>query len=308
MMNRRNNSLHSQAVGATTVGRLLIVLLVCLVLLGAWRFFVVWSKPKDESTADTVRVMQGIEVSYILTPKRAAGLDPPFSRDFDVTSSGNIVIGASGSLLELEPDGSRLTADKVNGNAPAPESFALDGGEALLTIAGDYFGQLDNGEYSRAVPLPVKGMRLAPSANAGTVYLFGGDGVVSRRLYAMHRDGQFSVLVDLPEPITAIADNQRSVYVATASDIYRVTAGVLQLVIRLPENTQPLVSLAASADDNILYFASPRRVYALHGFAAISIVNDAGGTLRILNQKLYLWDQSRSLLVSLTGMETALRK
>lgn len=302
----RGDSSRSQS-GKIAAGRLLVILCVVVALLIGWRLLVVWIRAAEDNTADKVRVMKGVEVNYLLTPKRTASFAPPFGRDFDVAASGNIIIADSGSLLELEPDGQTLTAAKVNGDIPAPDSFALDDGEVLLTIAGDYFGQLDEGEYSRAVPLPVKGMRLAPSANAGTVYLFGGEGVVSRRLYAMHRDGKFNVLVDLPEAVTAVADTQHAIYVATASEIYRVQGPVLQLVIRLPENTQPVVSLAASADDKLLYFASPRRVYALHGLAAISIVNDAGGMLRMRNGNLYLWDQARSLLVSLTGVETALQ-
>lgn len=288
--------------GRISLGRLIVFLVVVLAVIVGWRLFLVW-----RTDTDTVRVIQGIDVSYILTPRRAAAFTPPFSRDFDVTSSGNIIIGDGEALLELESDGGALTVDKVSGEVHAPDSFALDE-DAVLTIAGNYFGQFDEGEYSKAVPLPVNGMRLAPSSNAGTVYLFGGDGIVSRRLYAMHRNGQFEVLVELPEAVTAATDSHVSAFVATASEIYRVKGHVLQLVIRLPENSQPVVSLAASPDDKILYFATPYRVYALHGLAALSIVNDAGGVLRMKGGKLYLWDQSRSLLVGLAEMEKALLK
>jgi len=279
----------------------LIIFALLALLAAVVRFLMVWRDARPETD---LRVLNGVEVNYILTPTRAGSLEVTLRPEFDVTSSENIIINSNDGLLELEPMSRGLTAEKLG--STAPDSFALDEGTTVLAISGQFFGQLDAAEYSRAVPLPSRGMHLAPSTNAGTVYLFGGEGRSSHLLYAVHRDGQLTILAELTDSIIAAADTQHAVYIATNREIYRVRGNKLELLIRLPENIGQLISLAAAADDKVLYFSSESRVYALRGLAAISIVNNAGGVLRIRKGKLYFWDPARKLLVTLTGVEEAL--
>ncbi|MDE1940143.1 MAG: hypothetical protein KGI68_14065, partial [Alphaproteobacteria bacterium] len=60
----------------------------------------------------------------------------------------------------------------------------------------------------------------------------------------------------------------------------------------------PIRSLAVTADGVIL-FSTDAKVYALLGPNALSIVNNAGGTLRVRNGSLYVLDRQRKILFSL---------
>ena len=96
------------------------------------------------------------------------------------------------ALLELEADGDVLTADRAVATG-APDHFAIDGGSGLLTITGRFLGQLeDDGAPSKAIPLPVEGMRLAASTTKGKVYLYGGS--TARRLYSLTEDGALEIV------------------------------------------------------------------------------------------------------------------
>ena len=246
-----------------------------------------------------------LQVNYILTPKRAERLPHPLGRDFDVAATGNIVIQAGGSLLELEADPDGLVAGRFS--SAAPDSFVFDRGTTLLSIAGQYFGQLeDTGKFSAAVPLPTRNMRLAPSTTGGGVYLFGGPDLRSRRVYAISEEGKLAVIAEVLAPVVAVADSTDTIYIATAREIFRVTDKKVNLVIRVPVSTGAIVSLVVSPDNHILLFSTLNRVYAMRGLAAVAIVKNAGGALRLHGGTLYLWDAKRQLLLSFPEIENSL--
>ena len=180
-----------------------------------------------------------------------------------------------------------LTYEKLNTSGPAPSSFALDE-SSILTVSELYLGQLEGGGATNAVPLPAAGMRLAPSQLSGTVYLFGGTEATERRVYLVQEDGSLTV------------------YVATAREILRLRDGAVQLVIRLPDDDGPIVSLAALPDDETLVYSTADAVYAVHGLTALAIVTNAGGTLRSKGDALYLLDTRRPMLAKLTGIRAAI--
>jgi hypothetical protein len=191
---------------------------------------------------------------------------------------------------------------KVNG-AP-PESFAIDNDDTLLTVTGGYFGMLDSrGNAVDAVPLPLEGMRLAHSVLDGMVYLYGGD-ASDYRLYSFDDSGGFGILAKLDQPIVSVSDNGESVYIATASRIYRLQDGHLSVVLQAykDEIGDSIVSVAATPGDLVM-FSTGSRVYALRSGLAVSIVNNSGGALRLRGDKLYVLDRSRSLLYTLTSSD-----
>lgn len=270
------------------------------------RVFTALNSARTEERAMLLSVLDGIQVDYILTPSRADQLPLPLGSSFGVTGEGNIVMRAGNMIIEMEvgPDG--LAADRVQTSDAPPDSFAIDKGNTLLAISGQFFGQLEDSGYTKAIPLPAVGMQLQSSSTPGAVYLFGGDERTSRRVYILYEDAKLDILAELPSPVVAVADNRQAIYVATVREIYRATLRNFHLVFRLPEDRAPIVSIAASPDDQVLYFATRDRVHALHGTAAMALVRDAGGKLQMQNGKLYLWDPNRRLLVSLSGLERAL--
>lgn len=76
--------------------------------------------------------------------------------------------------------------------------------------------------------------------------------------------------------------------------------GEIGFKIRLPSDfTSPIRSLAVT-DDDVVVFSTNTKVYALVGPNAVSIVNDAGGTLRVRSGVLYVLDRRRRILFSMS--------
>lgn len=251
-----------------------------------------------ERRQSEIAVIGTLRVDYILGPTDAGRLGAAFGEDFAVTSSATIVVQNSGGLYEIAPSSSGFAFSAVALNGPAPDSFAVDSDDALLTVAGGYFGMLDaDGRTVDAVPLPYDGMRLAHSTLDGVVYLFGGD-KASYRLYRFTDDGVFQILLESDEPIVGVADNRKSVYVATRTQIVRLGAKRPVLVFKSGEADLggAIVSLAVAPDDDVLFFSTSSRVYALRGAAALSVINDSGGALRLRGDALYVLDRARGLL------------
>jgi len=108
--------------------------------------------------------------------------------------------------------------------------------------------------------------------------------------------------VQLDEPITAVADNQHSTYIATATRIFRLRDQHLSLLLKAGEGEigDSIISVTATPEDELVLFSTGSRVYALRGNTAVSIVNNSGGPLRLRGDKLYVLDRSRGLLYTLS--------
>lgn len=252
-----------------------------------------------EQRATALQALEEIKVDYILTPASAEPLPQPLGAGFDVTDAGDIVIRGGDSLLQLEPqENETLVAGKLTDTAP--DDFALDQGGTVLTVKGQYFGQLEADAPSKALPLPATGMRLAPSYYAGIVYLFAGPGVSARRVYGIFDDGTYNVLAEIPEPVVDVTDSSGAFYVASDHTVYRFTLqSDPQVVIRLDASEDAIQSIAMMPDDRTLFYSTADTVYAMKGLAAIAIVHGVGGVLHYRNGYLYLWNADRQLLVRL---------
>jgi hypothetical protein len=160
----------------------------------------------------------------------------------------------------------------------------------------------------KAIPLPSERMRLASSVYPGTVYLFGGNGDLAHRIYAFLSDGTFRVIANLPDSVISVSDNSyKQVYIADQREIYRITADKCELVIRLPNDFPPILSIASAQDNNqILYFSTREKVFAIHGLSTIAVAKNLGGILRMKNEKLYVFDPERHILISMFGLTKSL--
>jgi hypothetical protein len=258
-----------------------------------------------EAPATAVRVLEDTEVTHLLTPSQLQALElQPRPGELDVTAAGNILMLSAGQIHEIEKTDRSIVADRKGKPPGNIESFALDRGNAVLTIAAQHFGQLeDDGSSSQAFPLPSPDMKIAASAIAGHVYLFGGTGASARRLYALDEDGGIDIIAELPDPIVAVADSLVAVYVATTDVIYRLTPknAVIRLSVKPETLGGPLYSLAASEDDKTLFFSTASQVFALQGSGAITLVDNAGGTLRWRTNRLFVWDHHRRLIFTLSA-------
>lgn len=284
----------------------LAVLLMAAVILG-WTAWHKW--PPDESSAeippaDRVHAMLGIGLEYVLTPERCAGLGGAPGNEFDVAPDQGIIVANQNGLLEIASSAEGIQADRLA--EKAPDSFSLDGQGSVLSITGQYFGQLEDGQFSRAVPLPYSGMRLMGSSLPGVAYLIGGRETSSHRVYGFFSDGTLQIEAEVPEPVVAVADNQSAVYLATAHAIVRVTKDDIVPVFRTPDELGEITSLAVEPDDQALYFATAKETFVLSGLAAVALVQDLGGILRMRNDRLYVWSPDRQIMVAVSGMREIL--
>ena len=253
-------------------------------------------------------VLDGVEVQYVMTLAVAGAVSDHIGPDFEVMDSGTIIVRGENALIALDARNGSMEATTLQSTTPPPDSFAVDQGPTMLVIRDRFLGLLEETGYSQAIGLPADNMSLASSNNPGTVYLYGSVGNDSYRLYAFYEDGVLDVLLDLPVPIVGVADNRHAIYVATAHEIVRIDRRKVSLVLRLSNSEPSIISIAASDDDGTIYFSTANRVTAFSGLAGIPIVTNAGGTLRMRDSKLYVFDSQRNILAILSGMDQALRR
>jgi hypothetical protein len=281
------------------VKRTIGIVVVLAVVLGVVRLVAVWPRDRD----DAVRVVTGATVDYILVPTDMTAFSSRPDSAFDVGDDNTVILTSGGSLVGVQRSGEGVNAERLAENAP--RSYAIDADGNLLGIDRGYFGEYENGQFSLAVPIPVDGLRMAGSHNAGAVYLFGGSGESSNRVYTFYRDGLLDVLSEVPAPVVGVADSAAAVYVATEREIYRVAPQAQNLAFRIADDAPPIRSIAA-CDDRIVYFSTDARVYAVQGLAAIAVVPDMGGIVRCRNGSLYVWNRERGVLARITGVPSAL--
>jgi hypothetical protein len=272
----------------------------------AGRAWWAWEITGEEIATREVRVPQEISVDYILSPTHADQLNDLASQEFDVTPDGVVLIGSHAGLLALKSSNDGLQVEQLA--EQAPDSFAADGQGTTLTISAQYFGELEDGQFSKLVPLPHPGMRLMPSSLTEIVYLIGGEDEYAGRVYTFSGDGIARIIAEVPEPVVAVCDNATNVYLASKHTIFRVAAREIQVVIRLPDSVGEIVSLAAAPDDRAVYFSTEKETFVVSGLSAIALTRDLGGTIRERDGKLYIWSPQRHLLVSLSGVAEFLAK
>ncbi len=252
---------------------------------------------RDQSVVATIAAGH---FESILGPQDFAAWGGEPGPDFGVTSAQAVVFSAGGALrvdTNIHSLWTRTAIVKIDGLQPT--SFALDAGGPMLGVAGGYLGLLDeNGQFTKSIPLGFDGMRVAPSINQGVVYLFGGAGD-AYRVYRLIEDGTMQTLLECGEQIVSVADNQTSVFVATANHVMRIQAGTPQVLFTSPSSgfDGPIRSIAAT-EDGLVLFSTDKKVYALMGPNALSIVTNAGGTLHVLDNVLYVLDPNRKILFS----------
>jgi len=247
-----------------------------------------------------VAVIGTAHVDHILGPRQFHALGDEIGPDFGVTATPVVLLSAGGALRVVDNVDSTPRTRDVTVAASQPASFALDSDGAMLALADGYLGVLDqDGVIVHGLPLAFSDMRLAPSSQTGFTYLFGGKGV-DFRLYRFVADGTLQVLLRSDAPIVAAADSANAIYAATGSTILRLKAGTPDILFKTPDDFDgPIRSIAVGGDDTV-FFATDSKVYALLGPNALSIVNDAGGSIRARDGALYVLDPQRKILFRLS--------
>lgn len=257
-----------------------------------------FAQARREADAAQVAAVKAAHVETLAWPvdfQRAGGDIAP---DFGAAEGPGVAMRVGAQVLTASSEAPALRPVRISGDPPS--SLALDRSGDMLGVAGGYLGALDETDrFSQALPLPYPEMRVAASSDPGVLFLFGGrDG--DFRLYGLLDDGRIQVLLQSNQPLVGAAGGRAAVYAATATAILEVEAGRPTVLFRTPPDfAGPITSLAVGRD-GLVFFATAARVYALLGPNAVSIVNDAGGSIRTAGSALYVLDPNRRLLVRLT--------
>lgn len=283
----------------TTPRRIVAGVAIVVGLAGVVVFGIGLSEALAVRNGTAVTAIGSARIEQMLGPRDFAALGGPIGRDLGVTHGGAVVFQTGAVLRVVDPASAPLPAVQPIALSAVPDSFALDPSGTMLTVSGGYFGMLDeNGDLVQGIPLPSPDVQLAPSVHEGATYLFGKSGD-HHRLYRFIDDGTLQVLLESGQPIVAAADSETAMFAATSSAILRIKAGTPETLFTAPEDfAGPIRSLAVTAD-GIVLFATGARVYALLGPDALSIVNDAGGSIRVRDGALYVLDPARQLLFRL---------
>lgn len=285
--------------------RSLLVAIFLLIAVG-WRLGVGLSQSHSG-----IWIAEGARATYVLTPKIAGSLGGPLGKDFEITSSGIVLLQAGTRLIALRADseGREVSAAQL-ADVPELQSLVLDATGALLITTPNRLGQFSEDADQKVrelIPLAAtQGARLVRSSAEGKVYLYGGpssDKGSAKRIVAISREGQVENVIRAPAPLTAVTETGGTLYFATSNEIYALENKALRLVIRVPGKIK-IVSLAVPAEGNVLYFSTPDRVYGLKGLVALSIATNVGGTLRLQNGALYILDAQRGILLRLDNLQS----
>lgn len=218
--------------------------------------------------------------------------------DFGVGPDGRAALAVGGRVFATRvsaPARPPLVPVQVQGDPPS--SLAVDEAGDMLGVAGGFAGVMDeDGRFTQSLPLPYPTMRVAPSSEAGVVFLYGG-AAGDDRLYGLIDDGRLQVLLQSSAPIVGAAGGRDAVYAATPTAVLRLKAGEPDILFRTPPDFKGPIRSIAVGPDGLIFFSTATRVYALLGPNALSIVNDAGGSLRVRDRALYVLDPRRRLLL-----------
>lgn len=268
---------------------IIIIAVVAALALGG---YIVLREPPVVTPDTEVEAIEGFTVTYLATAPLfdELGLHP--RRDFGVAANGNLIIGADEGVYELEITNGELGVAQLSD--AVLDSLAVDGGAAILGLQGRFFGQLGPDGFQKALPLPDGELRVAQSSRAGWVYLFRNDANGEGRLYGIWDNGTLSTLVEFPGAIHAVADDERTTYVATHNGLFAIDADKAQVISKTTQDFGVVSSLAAG--NGLVFLAANERVYVLQNDTLLALARGVTANLVLVGHKLYCLDLRRRLL------------
>lgn len=270
---------------------------ICLAVLA------IWAVRRHAEHGTNFKVASGVPIKLILTAEQFRELGGYPREDFDVTDDSFVMI-VDGKIVVLQRKGGSLVPVKLTKQPAGLQSLALDADGAVLTLTASGLGQFTTeggGGIAEVAGFPAgPGARLAPATRGRHVFLYGGTGEqgFGNKVVEIGSDGNVTYVARTESPVTAICDGPEALYFATGDAIFAIHNDKLQLIIRLPEGSPAIVSLAVQSDGGV-YFATSDGVWLLRNKIAVEVLNGLGGTLRERNGVLYVLDPSRRVLVQL---------
>jgi len=230
----------------------------------------------------------GVKAGVMVSEDAAAG-GIPANTAFDVDPDGLPAV-ADGGRLKLFGSAQEL----LTLNTPKIDDFAwMRDGKLLLVTQGRLAAVSPEGIVP-SLALPSAKMRIRP-AGADTAYVFGGpQEPANHGVYIFSRQGKIAKLVDLPDPITAVAGDGSTTYVAAGNVILRIA--VNEPIRAILKTKDPIISIESAPDDALFYSTKSSVGYVDHLSRAFDFIRGEGGLLRARGSMLYVLLSNGALL------------
>ena len=239
--------------------------------------------PLDISTPKNVKV------SALLQPDGAKPSAASIAAAFDIDPDGLPAI-ADGTALKLIGTSQEMLSLGV---LPI-DDFAWMRDGKLLLITQSHLASLSPKGVVLSLELPTAGMRLRPAGN-NTAYIFGGTSEpTNHTVYLFARDQTVTKLASLPSPVTAVAGDGTTTYIASDKTILRTAWN--QPPRLLLETRDPLISLEVAPHEGLFYATKSSVGYIDRNGDASEFLRGEGGSLRLRGSTLFVLLPSGNLL------------
>jgi hypothetical protein len=186
------------------------------------------------------------------------------------------------------------------------QSFAYTPDGLLLTVSGNDLCSFDgNGNLNSMVRLPRKGMGI--SAGQEVMYLFDRNpDQTAYPLYVFAREGRYLKLIESPDPITSVTETGDAVLFAAGSKLYSVNPGTREVnLLFTEENGSKILSVTADPGNEVTYFSTADRIFAIRGPNLATVSEKTGGIIKYFNG-LIVFNPETKLVVRILGLEDEL--
>ena len=245
----------------------------------------------DRAAADALldfAVPSGVKAGVMVSEDVAAG-SISANTAFDVDPDGLPAV-AEGARLKLFGSAQEL----LTLNTPKIDDFAwMRDGKLLLVTQGRIAAVSPEG-IILSLALPFAKMRIRP-AGADTAYVFGGpEEPANHDVYLFSREGKIAKLVNLPDPITAVAGDGNKTYVAAGNVILRIAMN--EPIRAMLKAKEPIISIESAPNDALFYSTKSSVGYVDHLSRAFDFIRGEGGLLRTRGSMLYVLLSNGALL------------
>lgn len=219
---------------------------------------------------------------------------------FEKLPGDGFLIGAGGHIVTTAEWGSLL-------KQPHPElrSFRLLSDGSLLAVTRRktktgtqaYLAYLEDGQLHEEVQIPDPDMKISVSADSSEFYLYGGK-AAANVVYRFKPKEKYEVAVNVSGAVGALAgDRKNGLYLAIEDEIFEIPPNSkVRLMARL--KGKKIESLAYDAAGGGCLFASVKdTVLLLKPDSVRTVLTGMGGTLRIRDGRLFVFDRNKKMIV-----------
>ncbi len=248
-----------------------------------------------------------LSFEVLLTDRMFSDLDmkSKFINSLDITPERLILLSTPSQYYLLGwggivPLGKKMTQEI--------QSFALTPDGLLLTVRGNELCSFDSlGTLSAMFKLPRNGMGI--SAGQEVMYLFDRNpGQKAYPLYVLARGGKYMKLLETPDPITSVAETDDAVLFAAGANLYSVNPSTKELkLLFTEENDKSILSVTNDRTNDIAYFSTADKVFAVRNSGLGIISEKTGGILKYFNG-LIVFDPATKMMMRILGLEEALAR